>query len=693
MEKVLALVTESEATKCDLCNQLNSLLEGYMKVVGYATETGFKVPISADLVVFSSMEMYEISKDLVDPNCPIIIANRALNMSYIDKLFSIPNGTEVLVVNDLLSTAQEVINILIEVGVDQLSYHAYAPGETYDHQIQYAVTPAEVALIPKHIQNKIDLGARIIDITTIIEILTRLDLLDEKSRFISSKYVETIIRLNKRLSDSIVDATITNKYLNKVLNHVNDGLIAYDEKGTITVYNETSETIFGMRSAFVIGKNITQIIKDQSIRDFLLNPSVKDEIVGKIRDNQYIIDKMAFDKSQSYICTIKDTRKSLNFEKKVRQMMMKKGLVAKYHMSDIMGNSQAIRSTVEKAKKLATTDLSILIRGESGVGKEIFTSAIHNASHRNNGPFLAINFSALPEELAESELFGYEEGSFTGAKKGGKKGLFEEANGGTIFLDEIGDISPRIQARLLRVLQEKEIRRIGGAEIIPIDVRVIAATNRDLVKMCKEGQFREDLYHRLRKLYLKIPPLREHIEDLDELISHFIRLSGGKELSFSAEVFNMLCTNPWTGNVRELQNLVDYFQAINIDQEIQITDLPDDYFESLNIDMMNFNQCPQHLTVRVTESKFNPLLLGISNLTVEDKLILKIIGEANLNGSGIGRKGVSEIAKNSQVDLTDNRVRLKANRLMSKGLISIEPGRCGMKLTEQGFNWFNKLQR
>ncbi len=693
MEKVLALVTESEATKCDLCNQLNSLLEGYMRVVGYATETGFKVPISADLVVFSSMEMYEISKDLVDPNCPIIIANRALNMSFIDKLFSIPNGTEVLVVNDLLSTAQEVINILIEVGVDQLSYHAYAPGELYDPQIQYAVTPAEVALIPKHIQNKIDLGARIIDITTIIEILTRLDLLDEKSRFISSKYVETIIRLNKRLSDSIVDATITNKYLNKVLNHVNDGLIAYDEKGIITVYNETSETIFGMRSAFVIGKNITQIIKDQSIRDFLLNPSVKDEIVGKIRDNQYIIDKMAFDKSQSYICTIKDTRDSLNFEKKIRQMMMKKGLVAKYHMSDIIGNSQAIRSTVEKAKKLATTDLSILIRGESGVGKEIFSSAIHNASHRNNGPFLAINFSALPEELAESELFGYEEGSFTGAKKGGKKGLFEEANGGTIFLDEIGDISPRLQARLLRVLQEKEIRRIGGAEIIPIDVRVIAATNRDLVKMCQQGQFREDLYHRLRKLYLKIPPLREHIEDLDELIAHFIRLSGGKVLTFSAEVFNMLCTNPWTGNVRELQNLVDYFQAINIDQEIQITDLPDDYFESLNIDLMKFNQCPQHLTVQVTETKFNPLLLGISNLTVEDKLIIKIIGEANLNGSGIGRKGVSEIAKKSQIDLTDNRVRLKANRLMSKGLISIEPGRCGMKLTEQGFNCFNNLKR
>lgn len=680
MNTVLALVTESEATKNDLCNQLSAILEDYMSIVGYATESGVDQLIRADLVVFSSMEMYEIARELVDPECPVIVAKRSLNMAHLDQLFNIPNQTTVLVVNDLIENAREIIKLLTEVGVDHLRYQAYAPGCEYDSTIQYAITPAEVALIPPKIPNKIDLGARIIDISTVIEILTRLNLLDEKAHYISAKYVETIIRLNKRLHDHAEETNRSNRYLYKVLNHVNDGLIAFDQHEKITVFNETCEAIFGIRSTRAIGRPLSNLIREPSIYKFLTQTQAQDEMVGKIGDNQYVIGKMAIDPLKSYVCTFKNTKDTFDMEKKLRQMMTKRGHVAKYQLDHIVGQSDVIKNCIETAKKLATTDLSLLIQGESGVGKEIFASAIHNASPRANGPFLAINFSALPEELAESELFGYEEGAFTGAKKGGKKGLFEEANGGTIFLDEIGDISPRIQARLLRVLQEKEIRRVGGAEIISINVRVIAATHRDLKQMCHDGAFREDLYHRLRKLYLRIPPLRERIDDLNPLIDYFSTSSGNRSLKMSPEVMSRLSRYSWSGNVRELQNLIEYLQVVCEEGVVNWSDLPEDYLALLNDEHASLQPSDSKSFAWVDESQHQDAFL----LTKEDVLILRIIESQMKQGQCIGRNLISKMASEVMPSLTPNRVRKRMDWLEMNGLIAKGVGRAGTHLTELG---------
>lgn len=673
MEKVLALITESEPTKDVLCNQLSSILEGYMRVVGYATSSGTHSNITADLIVFSSSEMYDIASHRVNPACSSIIANRTLNVSSLDKLFSIANESNVLVVNDSMDNAEEVIKLLKEVGIDHLKYHPYTPGTHYDKNILYAITPGEVDLIPSSIKHKIDLGARIIDITTIIEILTRLNLLDAKARLISSKYIETIIRLSKRLHDSNVEATLNNQYLHKVLNHVNDGIIAFDDKNIITVFNETSETIFQLRSSQALGKQLSQIVRDPSIRDYLTHSSEHEEMIGKIGESHYIIGKMALDRQHSYVCTFKDTKRSMDVEKRLRQMM-KKGLIAKYHLTDIIGNSPIMKSTIEKARKLASTDHSILIQGESGVGKELFASAIHNLSPRATGPYLAINFCSLAEDLAESELFGYEEGSFTGAKKGGKKGLFEEAEGGTILLDEIGDSSPRIQARLLRVLQEKEIRRIGGTDIIPINVRVLAATNRDLLKMCQNGEFRLDLYHRLKKLYLNIPPLREHLEDLPDYIDHFLNISNGKHLHFSPEVWEMFYNNPWNGNVRELQNEIDYFQAICTDGFVDLSDVPNGYSES-----QLYAGCDKAETQINHESY---------RLSEQDRYILTVVADAELEGYPVGRPAVVKMG--GQIGLTESKVRARIERLSVLGLLIKGHGRRGMRLTEEGMSIYWK---
>jgi len=220
-----------------------------------------------------------------------------------------------------------------------------------------------------------------------------------------------------------------------------------------------------------------------------------------------------------------------------------------------------MRELVERARKYARVDSTVLIRGETGTGKELFAQSIHNESARASFPFVAINCAAVPESLLESELFGYEEGAFTGARRGGKQGLFEQAHKGTIFLDEIGEMSITLQSRLLRVLEEREVMRVGGDRIIPIDVRVIAATHVNLLEAISSGGFREDLYYRLNKLALEVPPLRHRLADIPLFCTHFLdrygKRHGGQAKTLTPEAVGIFQSYSWPGNVRELQSIIE----------------------------------------------------------------------------------------------------------------------------------------
>ncbi|WP_162785291.1 sigma 54-interacting transcriptional regulator [Bacillus sp. P14.5] len=274
------------------------------------------------------------------------------------------------------------------------------------------------------------------------------------------------------------------------------------------------------------------------------------------------------------VATFKDFDETLEMEKARKQELQKKGYIAKYSFSSILGSSPIIQETKRIAAKLAKTGLPILIHGETGTGKELFSSAIHNASSRKHDPFLAINCGALPDDLLESELFGYEEGAFTGAVKGGKKGVFEQADGGTLFLDEIGDINLKLQARLLRVLEEMEVRRIGGNKNISVDVRIISATNKNLEELVEAGTFREDLYHRLKVLNLSLPSLRERQGDIKILTDTFILQENGSNKKISSEVLSILENVKWKGNIRELKNTIMYMLAVSEESILTTRDLP-----------------------------------------------------------------------------------------------------------------------
>lgn len=264
-----------------------------------------------------------------------------------------------------------------------------------------------------------------------------------------------------------------------------------------------------------------------------------------------------------------DVRNIHGMEQKIRKDLYSKGLAAKYFFKDIICVSKSMTQAIENAKKFGRTNVSVLINAESGTGKELFAQSIHNISDRCEGPFVAVNCAALPTNLLESELFGYEDGAFTGAKKGGRAGLFELANTGTIFLDEISEIPLDLQGRLLRVLQEHEILRIGSNSIIPIDIRVVAASNIDLYMKVREGKFREDLYFRLNILNLKIPPLRERKEDIPLLLDYFLRQFGSRLSSktMSREAVTWLLNQGWYGNVRQLQNFAQRIAVLLDDCE------------------------------------------------------------------------------------------------------------------------------
>ena len=350
-----------------------------------------------------------------------------------------------------------------------------------------------------------------------------------------------------------------------VLNFTHDAILSIDDQCRVQVLNPVAERIMGCRAADSIGKSVDEVLPNTLLPEVLRSGETQTNqvmMIGKTLANTNRIPIVVDNQIRGVVATFQDVKQLQSTEQKIRLKLHEKGLVAKYSFSDIVGESKAIRNTIQIARSYASSQAAVLIHGETGTGKELFVQSIHNASSRRDGPFVAINCAAVNNNLLESELFGYEAGAFTGAAKGGREGLFELAHGGTIFLDEIGEIPRETQVELLRVLQEKEVRRVGGNRVIPVDVRIITATNKDLIQETMEGRFREDLYYRLNVLDLELPPLRERGDDVRVLgLQYFRKLCGGtvsdqQEKRF-LDMLSQVQDYAWYGNIRELQNFTE----------------------------------------------------------------------------------------------------------------------------------------
>lgn len=346
-----------------------------------------------------------------------------------------------------------------------------------------------------------------------------------------------------------------------IMNYSLEGIISTDRGGIITLINKYAAGFFNTEEERVIGSHISRYIPRLDVESVIKGDKKILGEIQKLEDKMISVNCVPIEGKNENIgsvITFQDVTKIQELEGKIRKELYVKGFVAKYDFNDILCKDKSMTETIRIAKRFSMSDLDILISGETGTGKELFAQSIHNASKRRHGPFVAINCAALPEQLLESELFGYVEGAFTGAAKGGKAGLFEIAHNGTIFLDEIGDISTKLQGRLLRVIQEREIIRLGHDRIIPINVRVISASNKNLYEEVEKGNFRQDLLYRLNVLKLKIPPLRKRKDDIMLLINHHINMERNKSecilKGVSQEAQKLLLEYRWPGNVRELKN-------------------------------------------------------------------------------------------------------------------------------------------
>jgi propionate catabolism operon transcriptional regulator len=353
-----------------------------------------------------------------------------------------------------------------------------------------------------------------------------------------------------------------------IIDFAYDGIIATDKKGFITVFNPSAEKIIGLPRQKAINCNINKVLDNSRMAKVMETGEPELNQIQSSGDIKILTNRIPIivnGEVTGAVATFQNIDTIKKAEEKIRRKLHEKGFLAKTCLDDIVGDSRLMQDVKKEAELYAQSNSTVLILGESGTGKELFAQGIHNASARSKRPFIAINCAALPDSLLESELFGYEEGAFTGAKKGGKAGFFELAHGGTIFLDEIGGISPKLQSRLLRVIEEREVMRIGGDHIIPVDIRIIAATNKNLWQKVKDGKFRKDLYYRLNVLELALPPLRERKEDIPQLIRKFLtayRPSLRKrEIDIVAGQHRFLVYD-WPGNVRELANVVERFAVL-----------------------------------------------------------------------------------------------------------------------------------
>lgn len=365
----------------------------------------------------------------------------------------------------------------------------------------------------------------------------------------------------KNIIEAINKDKFQNNRLTSIIDYSLEGVISVSKNGDITCFNTAAKKIFNLEKApkTIHDKNVPPILKD-----LLGDRSFIHDKVIKVAPHNLIYSRLPININKDLEETIIMVQKVSYYQKieyTTRMQLAAKGLVAHHTFSDIIHSSQIMETVIKNARRFSKTTATILIQGDTGTGKELFAQSIHTESQVKNGPFVAINCAALPEDLLESELFGYEEGAFTGARKGGKIGLFELAHNGTIFLDEIGELPLSIQNRLLRVLQEKEIMRIGGTKVIKVNVRVIAATNKDLYDLMMQNNFRPDLYFRLNVLTLKIPALHDRPEDIKDLICFFLQkynLQYDRNITmFSPSVLGILKKYPWPGNIRELETLME----------------------------------------------------------------------------------------------------------------------------------------
>lgn len=671
----IAFISIDKIVNNVMAEQLNEIFGAYYEIKKILLAENQKIDVDdCVLAVCSSISIVENVRARLTKNIPIIGSKRTLNMMNSSEINGIESDTAVIVVSNSEASAIETIKILTDIGFTHIDFIPYYTG-CGKPITDIAITPGGVHTVPAGVKRIIDLGVKITSIATIIEIFSRLEMPIRMLDVVLEKNKQDIISANQYNSEM-------NSYLHGIFEVIHDGVAAFDKDGRLTLCSKNFSEMVGMNYIDVLSKNVQDIFENRTTRELVSkSENVYDEIID-CNSKRLLINKRGFlgsSRVKGFVISLQDITIIQNLENKVRKKISRKGFVSKYTFEDVIGESEIIKSNILVAKKMAESDFSVLIQGNNGTGKEIFAQAIHNNSKRKAGPFIAVNLASLSDDLIESELFGYEEGAFTGAMQGGKKGLFEMAHNGTIFIDEIGDVSQRIQQRLLRVLQEKEILKIGGNSIVPVDTRIIAASNVDLFQSVQEKKFRMDLYYRLNILQFKLPDLKERLDDIELLAKYFFKTIKSDKF-LSRNVLHIFKQYTWPGNVRELENIVYYFDSIVENEEITEADLPEFF-------LTHISKTGQIYSDEISDYFTNERIL-------KDCIdILHIMNQFKNRDLVLSRKTIKNILGKNQIELSMEQIRNRTEKLSKFGLIYIGKTKQGSRITAKGIEFISQYVR
>jgi transcriptional regulator with PAS, ATPase and Fis domain len=624
-------------------------------------------PIDDDLVLVMLGAKIPLLQGHVANPRRVLVVRRTLREQDVYRIFAIPPGTRVLVVNDHPETTLETVALLQQLKIDHLQFVPFQEGlDCAD--IRIAITPGERDKVPATIPTVIDVGHRCIDISTFIEIINRLGIADPAVDRRLVRYSESIVTLDAGVNHQYKELYLKNAELDTVINLSHEGILLVNTEGRIALHNHALAGMLDLQGDLtgspvaVLGPHIQEVLTRKNGQEWIVEHKGRSLVVTRQAIRHFGEPAGSFFNFQevTYIRQLEQ-----NLSRKLRE----KGHTARYRFADVLTRSPRMLQCVDLAKRIAGSDFTVLITGESGTGKELLAQSIHQASSRSRQAFVAVNCAAVPENLLESELFGYEGGAFTGALREGKTGLFEQANHGTVFLDEIADMPPLLQAKLLRVLQERQVVRVGSQKVVDVNIRVIAATNQDLREWIRRGRFREDLYYRINTLPLVVPPLRQRPEDIFLLLEHILAEQKRTGLTFTPEAREALMRYPWPGNIRELNNVASYLSFMT-EQVVTLEALP--YYL---------------LGEPPTFEREEALLAHCGLARARD-----VLAALEAQEHGAGRKHLLETLGRQGRALTEGEVRGCLRLLNQAALVRSKVGRRGSELTPRGSSFLDGLK-
>ncbi|HUX39102.1 MAG TPA: sigma 54-interacting transcriptional regulator [Rectinemataceae bacterium] len=691
--KSIAIVTDSPKGSLwtFLRSNLELVLSGFVELNNrFLDEVPSDLDIPDDIVLVMTKAKAVDVKNRTRDAKRIIVVNRTIQKSEIYRICSIPPGTRVLVVNDNAETTLEMVSLLYKLGIDHLDLVPFDP-QKYGEDSRIAITPGEQKYVPKHIDTIIDTGHRYIDISTFIQIVDMLKLAEREVNERLLRYSEGIIPLDSGINAQYRELFIKNQELDAILNLTHEGVLLVDNDGEVRLHNRALSLMLETKSDMT-GRKLDEFVQEPLLS--LLDQTRLDNELLRYHERSFVVTGRAlenFGEKSGYYLNFRDVTYIRQLEQSLDRKLQDQGFLPKYGFDDISTESPLMRERLALARKFARSDLPVLISGESGTGKELMAHAIHSASERSSRPFVAFNCAAVAESLIESELFGYEAGSFTGALKSGKIGLFEQANNGSVFLDEIGDMPYVLQSKLLRVLQERQVMRVGSQKITSVNIRVIAASNQNLGEKVAAGLFREDLYYRLNVLPLILPALRQRPEDILFLFRRFLGENGKAGLSIAPEAERALLRHRWPGNIRELWNVAAY-AAFVAEEELGLDCLPESIASGAGL---GENAAPgekaddwgaEDVVGKVGEGDG-----GRPSPLAEEAVREVLVALSELEtGQGVGRASLRAMLEGKGSHLSEARIRRSLELLNEAGLIESGIGRQGSRITQRGAALVNR---